>query len=444
MFTLSYILVSFIHPFSDECTTSQLELFRIPSTVTAIDSERWFHYKPSAALTSSNWIDFRIAGTEEFIDLSSILLEVEIAVTLSDGTALPTAAAAQTSPPNIYDSIAPVNSFFSSLFQQVDLYLNNTLVTSSSNLYHYRSYLDNLLYQSREGKKTYMFSYFWDESEAKRKARIKRIYAGKTIKMIGPLHLDLAQQERLLLNMVDINLRLNTADTAFCLKVTGETASRPKHSFVNATLHVKKKKLFPDCEAGILTALGQETVKYFFSHTQMRHRIIDTGSRTFFFDKVFPGTLPRRFVVGLVPASAFNGDFKEDPYKFTSNGVVEVKAYIDSIQNPVPSIELDTEDEDISRAYLLFFDAMYSLHPSTRLSITPDDFMSHCCFFAWTLSTENDMDDSDTIGLIKRGNCRLDFRFKTPPTKQIACVIYSHFPQVLQIDSNREVLLETV
>lgn len=436
--------MSFVHPFSDEATTSQLELFKIPKTVTAIESERKVHYKPAAALTSGNWIDFRIAGTEEFIDLSSLLLEIEIKITKSDGSALPKEAAAAAAPKNLFDAVLPANNLLSTLFQQVDLYLNNTLVTASTNLYHYRAYLDTLFYQSGEAKKTYLYSVMWEENEAKRKSRFKQVYDGKTLKLIGPLHLDLAQQERLLLNLVDVNLRLNLSDPSFVFQVQEDTTERPKFTLIDATLHVLKKKLFPDCEAGILNALGHETVKYFFTHTRLRHRIIDNGSSTFFFDDVFPGTLPRRFIVGLVPAASFNGDFTQDPFKFTSNDLVEVKAFIDSVQSPVPSLVLDTDNNDFARAYIELFESLYSMHPQTRLSISPADFKSHCCFFGWNLSSENDMDDSDTIGLIRRGHVRLDFRFKKPVEKQLACIIYSHFPQVLQIDSNREVMLESV
>lgn len=436
--------MSYIHPFSDEATTSQLELFKIPKTVTAIESERYFHHKPVSALTSSNWIEFRIPGTEEFVDLSSMLLEIELKVTKADGSQLPEAAAAGANAANLFDAILPANNLLSSLFQQADLFLNNQLVTASTNLYGYRSFFDALFYQSGDAKKTYMHSVFWEEDETKRKERFKRVFAGKTIKLIGPLHLDLCQQERLLLNMVDINLRLCLSDPSFVYKITNNTGDRPKHTLINATLHVMKKKLFSDCEAGILNALGRETAKYFYTHTQLRHRLIDVGSSTFYHDNLFPSILPRRFMVAIVPAAAFNGDFTLDPFTFTSNGVVEVKAFVDSIQIPVPSLELDTDDDDFSRAYISLFESLYSLHPQTKLSITPEQFKERYCVYGWNLSVENDMEDSDTIGLIRRGHVRLDFRFKTPPTKQLACVYYAHFPQVLQIDANREVMLESI
>lgn len=435
--------MSFIHPFSDECTSSQLEVFKIPSTVTAVEYERHFNYKPAAALTSSNWIEFRVPSTEEFVDLSAIYLDLEISITNSDGTALPKEAAAAGAT-NLYNNIIPVNNFMSSLFQQIDLYLSNTLVTSATNLYHYRAYMDSLLYQSKQAKDTYMYTSMWNDSDAERKTAISRVYQGKTIKLSGPLHFDLAQQERLLLNFVDMVFRLNLSDPAFCFKIEGATTDRPKFSLIDATLHVAKKKLFADCEAGILTALQKTTAKYFFTHTQLRHRIIDSGSSTFYFDNIFPSTLPRRFVVGIVTAKAFNGDWKSDPFEFGHHSIVEVKAFVDSIQVPTPGIVLDVEEEDYARAYYLFFNSMYSLHPATQLSITPAQFKKNCMLFCWTLSTENDLENSDTIGLIRRGHVRIDFRFKKAVTEQLAAVIYAHFPQVMQIDSDRTVLLESV
>lgn len=435
--------MAFIHPFSDECTSSQLEIFKIPSTVTAVEYERHFNYKPAAALTSSSWIEFRIPSTEEFVDLSAIYLELELSVTLSDGAPLPTAAATG-GQVNLFEKIVPCNNFLSSLFQQLDVYLSNTLVTSATNLYHYRSYLDSLFYQSKHSKDTYMYTTLWDENPEVRKNRIKRVYSGKTIKLCGPLHFDLGQQERLLLNFVDIIFRLNLADPSFCFQVAGTSTDRPRFNLIDATLHVCKKKLFADAEAGILTALQKSSAKYFFTHTQLRHRIIDSGSTSFYFDNIFPSTLPRRFIVGIVTAKAFNGDWKSNPYEFKDHSLVEIRAFVDSIQEPTPGIRLDVEEDDFARAYYLFFNSMYSLHPGTQLSITPEQFKSHCTFFCWTLSTENDLDNSDTIGLIRRGHVRIDFRFKKETTEHLAAVIFAHFPQVLQIDSDRNVLLESV
>lgn len=377
------------------------------------------------------------------IDLSKTYIEVEVKILQSDGSALPTAAST-TSNANLFEAIVPANYLLGALIQQLDIFLSNTLITTATNLYAYRAYLDSLLYSSKHSKQTYEHTSFWEDDKDKRKESIKRIYSGKTIKLVGPLHSDLMQQERLLLNFVDCTIRINLSDPSFCLQVEGATTDRPKIQVVDCTLHICKKKLFVDNESSILKTLETTTVKYFLNHTMLRHRIVDEGVKQIYFDQLFPSTLPRRFVVGLLPAKAMNGDFKSDPFEFKSNNLTEIKAFIDSQQLPVPAIKLDMSDDDFARAYYLFYQQMYSLEPTSLLSITPEQYKARSCFFAFTLSPENDLDDGNFVGLIRRGNCRLDLTFSAPTSEHLALIIYSHFPNVLQIAADRSVLLESV
>jgi hypothetical protein len=377
------------------------------------------------------------------IDLSKTYIEFEIKITQSDGTPLPTAAST-TGTANLYDSIVPANYFIGALIQQLDIFLSNTLVTTATNLYPYRAYFDTLLYNSKHSKETYETTCLWESDKDKRKEKIKRIYSGKTIKLIGPLHSDLMQQERLLLNFVDVILRMNLSDPSFCFQIEGATTDRPRIQIADCTLHICKKKLFVDNESSILRTLETTTAKYFLNHTMLRHRIVDEGLSQCYFDQIFPSTLPRRFVVGLIPAKAMNGDWKSDPFEFKSNNLIEIKAFIDSQQLPTPAIKLDMSDDDFGRAYYLFYQNMYGLEPTSRLSISPQQYKARSCFFAFTLSPENDLDDGNFVGLIRRGNVRLDLTFKTDTTEHLALVIYSHFPNVLQIAADRSVLLESV
>ena len=54
--------------------------------------------------------------------------------------------------------VAHVNNWLHSLFSQVDVHLNDTLVTPSSNTYPFRSYVETLLSYGAEAKKTQLTS----------------------------------------------------------------------------------------------------------------------------------------------------------------------------------------------------------------------------------------------------------------------------------------------
>ena len=76
-----------------------------------------------------------IPGTgDAYLDLANTYLLIRAKVVRGVGTDL----AADT-------PVAPVNNWLHSLFSQVDVYLNDTLVTPSSNTYPFRAYVDTVL-----------------------------------------------------------------------------------------------------------------------------------------------------------------------------------------------------------------------------------------------------------------------------------------------------------
>jgi len=85
---------------------------------------------------SDGWsIEFDVSGTgDDYIDFANTMLYVKAKVTQDNGNNL--AANAE---------VGLVNLFLHSLFLQVDISLNGTLITSSTNTYPYRAMLETLL-----------------------------------------------------------------------------------------------------------------------------------------------------------------------------------------------------------------------------------------------------------------------------------------------------------
>ena len=113
----------------------ELELFSGPPTQTAIESLQWVEYRPITTLSDSSPIKFVINGSgEEYVDLSESYLQVTAKILKlvqtkgADGTVTGDDA-----------DVGPVNLWLHSLFSQVDVSLNERLVTPSMNTYPYRA-----------------------------------------------------------------------------------------------------------------------------------------------------------------------------------------------------------------------------------------------------------------------------------------------------------------
>ena len=150
-------MMSYVHPYSKRCEKSEVDLFSVPPTQHSLEKGRWIDYRPLSSVENpDSAINFMIAGTDEYIDLSKTILVVEGHITLEDGkTKLK--GGGQT-------NVAPVNNFLHSLFRQVDVYLNGKQVTPAMGTYAYRSYIETLLNYDASAKNSQLSSalYFKD------------------------------------------------------------------------------------------------------------------------------------------------------------------------------------------------------------------------------------------------------------------------------------------
>ncbi|GFU57789.1 uncharacterized protein F54H12.2 [Trichonephila clavipes] len=127
---------------SPECVKSELELFNLPGTQTVIQDGQWKQFHPLSNVFDNAPVEFHISGSaEDYIDLIQTQLYVKAKIVKVDNT-----------PITKDDTIGPVNLFLHSLFSQVDVSLNDRVVSNSSNTYPYRSYIETLLNHGYDSK----------------------------------------------------------------------------------------------------------------------------------------------------------------------------------------------------------------------------------------------------------------------------------------------------
>ena len=143
--------MAFVHRQSCEGVKSELDLFAVPPTQTSIENGGWIEHQPITSLDSGGPIEFVVPGAgDAYIDLANTYLLVRAKVIRGACTDI-----ADDTP------VAPVNNWLHSLFSQVDVHLNDTLVTPSSNTYPFRAYVETLLSYGAEAKKTQLTSQLW-------------------------------------------------------------------------------------------------------------------------------------------------------------------------------------------------------------------------------------------------------------------------------------------
>ena len=186
-------------------------------------------------------LEFTITGSgDEYLDFSSAYLHLTASISVGGVTN-----------PTEDDKVAPVNNWVQSLFLLVDVSLNSKGVSSSSNTYAYRAYIETLLTFGKAYKKSILInSMLYKDTTGHMNnlggenfgATIQHNLTanGKKVDMIGYIHEDVFRQTRLLSPGVKVNVRFVRATEQFSL-ISTKTEYKTKIS--SAILYVEKCKV---------------------------------------------------------------------------------------------------------------------------------------------------------------------------------------------------------
>ena len=128
----------------DACSLTDTDLFSKPITQTDIANAFYEEIHPVSKLNDNSSLDFvDDNATELFVDLINSYLYLKLKIKKSDGEDLTST-----------DEVAVINYPLGSIFSQIDVFLNQTLISSSNTNQHYRAYLEVLLNYGKEAQKS--------------------------------------------------------------------------------------------------------------------------------------------------------------------------------------------------------------------------------------------------------------------------------------------------
>ena len=381
-----------------------------------------------------------IPGTgDAYLDLANTYLLIRAKVVRGVGTDL----AADT-------PVAPVNNWLHSLFSQVDVYLNDTLVTPSSNTYPFRAYVDTVLSYGAEAKNTQLTSQLWYKDTAGHMdattvdggntgliERQRHIAESRIVEMMGRLHVDLFLQDRFLLNGVSVKIRLVRRKDAFSLMAGGQNPDY-KVQIVDAVLFARKAVLSPTVQMAHIKALEKGTAKYPIRPVDCKVYSIPQGAMSHTHENLFLGTLPKRLILWYIDNNAYNGEYSKNPFNAKNNAINFLAIYVDGRQVPAKPLQPNFETGSYIRSYVNLFSATGKQAQDEGNDLSRDDFGQGYTFFGFDLTPDGC--DGCCFHLTRKGNLRIEMHFATALEHTVNVVVYGEFEAVLEIDKGRNII----
>lgn len=443
--------MALINKFSMPSIRGQVDLFGLPPTDTTVESTFYAEYKPLVNIQDSDSkIEFRIVGnTIHLLDLFDHFLFVKVQVVNGNGTNLVQE-----------HSISPVNLFFHALFSKVEIFINGNLI-STSNLYHYKAFLETLLtfgkdYQDSQGTCALWYDDDNDKIDQTENTgfatRLAFIKNSAHLEMIDKLRIDLGNQHRYILNNTTIVISLTKNTDTFCLlheEFAGQVADtttnklhipallNPKTRFLDASLFVRKQVLFPSIVLSHQKLLeAGHSALYPFKMSDVKSFSIPISNQMFVEENMFLGSVPSRIVVALVPSSAFVGQYSSNPFVFKDYGISFISLNVNSTPIPIKGMSLDFTRGNYLLPYYLMFCSLGMNGQNQGLGISRETYKKVNPLFVFDVGQEHGSDS--TLSLEKSGAVRLEIQFKTPLPHSVTCLVYCEHQKIMEIDKYRQ------
>ncbi|XP_061165007.1 uncharacterized protein F54H12.2-like [Saccostrea echinata] len=414
----------------DENHMDQLSIFEPPPMDTTIQTREWVEFRPINQISEYSAVEFNIPPLSTgYMDLKNSRLKIKIRILNKSN-----------SPVSEEDPVALSNLPLHTIFSQVDTSLQQTPVSQLGTNYPYKAYIDTLLSTSAENYDV-RFSqlFFKDTSDPDDADPIKGVNiglfqryqytkSGKLVDLEGPLHVDVFEQQRLILNGVALSLKLWPSKDPFRLMCA--SGGDYKIQIVDVSFKLCIQRHNPALIMAHLKMFEKSPAIYPYLSSNLKIASITKGEFAFTMDDVFQGEVPSTLVVGLVSSSAFSGDYKKSPYNFQHFDCNFVGFYVDGQSFPSKPLQPNYDTQTYLEAYQTLVEGRETIH------VEREDYIYGNALYVLNINPYIDFNTK------RKGHCRLELKFAVPLPESVTVILNAKFPQVLLIDQSRSIIFK--
>ena len=413
-----------------------LNLFEVPPKVCGIKDVQWIDYRPVSQISFNSPLEFNISGSgSAYTDLSRTYLHLRARITK------------QGKPLEQDDDVGPVNLWLHSLFTQCDVTIQQKLLYNSGRFYAYKSYIDTILNYTADKSNMLAAELFYkddaglmDTASPKNTAKFnvglfRRFQRMKTgwVDMIGKLHADLCHLDKLMVNGVDIGVKLYPSSTDFCLMSPADHAPLYNIEIDSAVLKVCRVQIDPDVFTAHSTVLAKGiTAKYPITKSEISSFVVPKGATSWAQSDIFQNRVPTQLIIGLVASKAVQGDFKCNPYNFAGFGLNTLTVTRNGQVVPFKALRLNYATGEISEAYKTLYK-----DDSDNHGISLEEFRNGYAFYVYRL--DDQAYDYACLPQTQSGNLSIEGQFDSPLTENASVIVYAKFTGIIEVDQYRGV-----
>lgn len=421
---------------------SALEIFSTPPTNVPINRSGYVELIPQNTITQEGPYEFQTYADNRWYDLAKVYIQLVLSIVKKDGSQL------KPIEKEIDKEVGVIQTPGQSFFETVKVYVQNVEI-SSQNHYPYLCYLKNMLSYTEEARSTLLSAagYYVDSrhnsiADFGLMKRIELFKDGKKVEFMSKLEFDLANQERFLLNNVNIMFQLHRSDDRFLIhapNATDESLYRVKVH--DMRMFIKMVDVQPSVNVGVLSMLEKTSAKYPLRKTDVRTLFLSAG-RTEVAHNIYSSIKPRRMTIVMVENDAYSGTVKKTGFNFEKFNLRSASVECGSNTYPLTRYDFnfDLKDPSFMRLYVDLHDALNLSRGNVETcGINLPKFLNG--WFTVVIPMTPLLDDSESFELIEQGTTTLKLKFSKPiPEGGVCVIVLAEFDQLLSVDQNRIII----
>lgn len=447
--------MSFIIDGSNEGFEDNLALFTVPPVETGIQDVYVKDFRPVGVVSGRSVLEFDIPNnSSDYIMFYKARINLTLKINNDSGKSITNE-----------DTVALINCPAASIFNQLDVSLQQKLITSSvGSNYPYKAILDILLESGVNDHLSWLAiggfikdtPNVMDDSCLKANSglvdRNEFTKNGKIAKFTSNLFMDIASQKRLIINGVGINIKFYPARDEFRLMyeqykdppTSGDDDRCNKSSkyftveILDASLSIPFVKIHP----GLITEhdkmIRKSPAVYPFIKSDIKAFNIPVNSYSWTGENIFQDLVPKRLVIALVSSAAYSGNSEKNPFNFAHYDLNHLSFQVNGQNAPGPPIEPNFEKNHVFSGYSTLFECM----PPWQKEAPAIEFFDYPRGYTIYVLDLEKSKGLEFVNPVRRGNTRLSVRFQKSLPEPVTLLAYGTFDSLMNIDVARNVITQ--
>lgn len=467
--------MAFVIDGAPEGFQDNLALFTVPPVETGIQDIYVKEFRPVGVVSGSSVLEFDVQNnSSDYIMLDKARINLSLKIINDEGK-----------PIGEQDVVSLINCPGGSIFRQVDLNLQQTLISSSIGTnYPYKVMFDLLLSCGVNDQLSWLSIGGYSKDTAgllddfdgsgntgfiQRQEFTKN---GKTGMFSCKLFLDITNQKRFILNGVPINIKLFPACDTFRLMyktyeetyegqfissipvsdvdldppATKKLKSTPVRSSKYYSVHISDASLsipFVKIHPGLITQHNEMISKspaiYPFERSDIKAFNIPINSYSWSMENLFQDSIPKKLVIAFVASTAYSGNNQRNPFKFHHFDLNYLNFQVNGQNAPAQPLQPNFDEKHAVRSYATLFESAPPWQKEAS-SISYLEYLAGYTIFVLDLEKSKGQDFTNPV---KKGNTSISVRFKKALPEPVTVLAYGTFDSLMNIDVARNVIVQS-